>query len=221
MAAPTTNARGAGYWNSAAGHNWVALQSVIGEVFTSVTKLSFDAAAAKPGDRVIDIGCGTGDTVLDFANVVGPSGAVLGVDISVPMLGFAEHRASESGNANISFARADATTYAFEPDWADLVYSRFGVMFFDDSVKAFANIRSGMKAGGRVRVFPDHAGELVVPRASGGRAAASAAATAIGSAGARHVHLRERAARPKDPGRRGLPRHSDQGSRCANAWQER
>jgi ubiquinone/menaquinone biosynthesis C-methylase UbiE len=150
MAAPTTNARGAGYWNGAVGHNWVALQSLIGDVFTSVTKLSFDAAAARPGDRVVDIGCGTGDTLLEFAGVVGPSGAVLGVDISVPMLGFAEHRVKESGYTNISFARADATTYAFEPHSADLVYSRFGVMFFDDPVKAFANIRGGMKASGRL-----------------------------------------------------------------------
>jgi len=150
MAAPTTNPRGAGYWNSAAGHSWVALQSLIGDVFTSVTKLSFDAAAAKPGDRVVDIGCGTGDTLLDFAGVVGPAGAVLGVDISVPMLGFAEHRVREAGYANISVARADATTYAFEPHAADLVYSRFGVMFFDDPVTAFANIRTGMKAGGRL-----------------------------------------------------------------------
>jgi SAM-dependent methyltransferase len=150
MAAPPNNARGAGYWNSSAGHNWVALQALIGDVFTSVTRVSLDAAAARPDERVIDIGCGTGDTALDFARVVGPAGAVLGVDISVPMLGFAEHRAKQSGYVNISFARADATTYAFEPRSADLVYSRFGVMFFDDPVKAFANMRSGMKPDGRL-----------------------------------------------------------------------
>ena len=99
---------------------------------------------------MIDIGCGTGDTLLAFAKVVGPSGAVLGVDVSVPMLEFARHRAAEAGLGNAACALADATTYAFEPRWANLVYSRFGVMFFDDPVKAFTNIRSGMKAGGRL-----------------------------------------------------------------------
>jgi SAM-dependent methyltransferase len=102
------------------------------------------------GERVVDIGCGTGDTLLVFARVVGPSGAVLGVDVSEPMLGFAKHRAAEAGLGNVTCALADATSYAFEPRWADLAYSRFGVMFFDDPVRAFTNIRGGMKANGRL-----------------------------------------------------------------------
>ncbi|KRR04919.1 hypothetical protein CQ12_40850 [Bradyrhizobium jicamae] len=132
------------------GHSWVAQQAVISDVFTSVTSVSLDAAAAKPGEHVIDIGCGTGDTLLAFARVVGPSGAVLGVDVSVPMLDFAKHRVAEATLSNAAFALADAMSYAFEPRWADLVYSRFGVMFFDDPIRAFTNIRSGMKAGGRL-----------------------------------------------------------------------
>jgi ubiquinone/menaquinone biosynthesis C-methylase UbiE len=132
------------------GHSWVSQQAAISNVFTSVTSVSLDAAAAKPGEHVIDIGCGTGDTLLAFAKIVGPSGSVLGVDVSIPMLGFAKHRAAEAGFGNVTCALADATSYAFEPRWADLVYSRFGVMFFDDPTKAFTNIRSGMKAGGRL-----------------------------------------------------------------------
>jgi ubiquinone/menaquinone biosynthesis C-methylase UbiE len=150
MPAPTPNPRGAEFWNSTMGHSWVSQQAAISDVFTSVTSVSLDAAAAKPGEHVIDIGCGTGDTLLAFARVVGPSGSVLGVDVSVPMLGFAKHRAAEAGLGNVTCALADATSYAFEPRWADLVYSRFGVMFFDDPIKAFTNIRSGMKAGGRL-----------------------------------------------------------------------
>jgi SAM-dependent methyltransferase len=123
---------------------------VISDVFSSVTRVSLEAAAAKPGEQVIDIGCGTGDTLLAFARIVGPSGAVLGVDVSVPMIDFAKHRAAEATLGNAAFALADATSYAFEPHWADLVYSRFGVMFFDDPVRAFTNIRRGMKAGGRL-----------------------------------------------------------------------
>jgi len=147
---PTPTPRGADFWNSTMGHAWVAQQAVISDVFTSVTSVSFSAAAAKPGEHVVDIGCGTGDTLLDFAKAVGRSGAVLGVDVSVPMLGFAEHRVAAAGYGNVSCALADATTYAFEPRWADLVYSRFGVMFFADPVKAFANIRSGMKPSARL-----------------------------------------------------------------------
>ncbi len=150
MPAPTPNPRGAEFWNSTMGHAWVSQQAVISDVFTSVTSVSLEAAAAKLGEHVIDIGCGTGDTLLAFAKAVGPSGAVLGVDVSAPMLDFAKHRAAEATLSNAAFALADAKSYAFEPSWADLVYSRFGVMFFDDPIRAFTNIRSGMKAGGRL-----------------------------------------------------------------------
>ncbi len=150
MSTPTPNPRGAAFWNSTMGHAWVSQQAVISDVFTSVTSVSLAAAAAKPGEHVIDIGCGTGDTLLAFAKAIRPSGAALGVDVSVPMLEFARHRAAEAGLANVTCALADATTYAFEPSRANLVYSRFGVMFFDDPIKAFTNIRSGMKMGGRL-----------------------------------------------------------------------
>ena len=150
MSRPTPNPRGAAFWNSTMGHAWVSQQAVISDVFTSVTSVSLDAAGVKPGEHVIDIGCGPGDTLLAFARAVGPSGDALGVDVSVPMLEFARHRAADAGLANVTCALADATTYAFEPRRANLVYSRFGMMFFDDPIKAFTNIRSAMKMGGRL-----------------------------------------------------------------------
>ena len=150
MSRPTPNPRGAAFWNSTMGHAWVSQQAVISDVFMSVTSVSLVAAAAKQGEHVIDIGCGPGDTLLAFARAVGPSGDALGVDVSVPMLEFARHRAAEAGLANVTCALADATTYAFEPRRANLVYSRFGMMFFDDPIKAFTNIRSAMKMGGRL-----------------------------------------------------------------------
>ena len=150
MSRPTPNPRGAAFWNSTMGHAWVSQQAVISDVFTSVTSVSLVAAAAKQGEHVIDIGCGPGDTLLAFARAVGSSGDALGVDVSVPMLEFARHRAAEAGLANVTCALADATTYAFEPRRANLVYSRFGMMFFDDPIKAFTNIRSAMKMGGRL-----------------------------------------------------------------------
>ncbi len=104
------------------GHAWVSRQAVISDVFTSVTSVSLDAAAAKSGEHVIDVGCGTGDTLLAFAGIVGPSGAVLGVDISVPMLDFARHRAAEAALGNAVRAGRRGELAAFAPRWADLVY---------------------------------------------------------------------------------------------------
>ncbi|MBR0875316.1 class I SAM-dependent methyltransferase [Bradyrhizobium tropiciagri] len=132
------------------GRSWISQQAVISDVFTAVTSLSLAAAGPKRGEHVIDVGCGTGDTLLALAKIVGPSGAVLGVDVSAAMLDFARDRSTGAELGNVTCALADATTYGFEPGWADLVYSRFGVMFFDNAVKAFANIRSGMKEDGRL-----------------------------------------------------------------------
>jgi ubiquinone/menaquinone biosynthesis C-methylase UbiE len=105
-------------------------------------------AQVAPGERVIDIGCGCGATSLQLAELVGPSGKVLGVDVSKPMLDRAKERGA--GNPVLSFAQADATTYPFEPGGADLLFSRHGVMFFPEPERAFANLRSALKADGRV-----------------------------------------------------------------------
>src|SRR5690349_24635887 len=114
MPAPTPNPRGAEFWNSTMGHSWVSQQAVISDVFTSVTSVSLDAAAAKPGEHVIDIGCGTGDTLLAFAKFVGPSGAVLGVDILASMLDFAKHRAAGAAHGHANYALFDAARIACE-----------------------------------------------------------------------------------------------------------
>ena len=97
---------------------------------------------------MIDVGCGCGATTIDFAARVGPSGEVLGLDISEPMLARARERAAQ--NLVVRFERADATVYDFEPNGADLAASRFGVMFFADPASSFANLRKGLKPGGRL-----------------------------------------------------------------------
>jgi ubiquinone/menaquinone biosynthesis C-methylase UbiE len=108
----------------------------------------FDACTITPGMRVIDIGCGCGDTTLELGRRVGPSGHALGLDISAPMLARARERTP--AGAPVEFAEGDATIYAFPPADADLLFSRFGVMFFADPATAFANMRKGMRRGGRV-----------------------------------------------------------------------
>jgi ubiquinone/menaquinone biosynthesis C-methylase UbiE len=106
------------------------------------------AASPRRGERVVDVGCGCGATTIEFAGRVAPEGEVLGLDISAPMLERARQRAPAGLAAR--FAQADATTYEFEPGSADLVVSRFGVMFFADPALAFANLRKGVRRGGRL-----------------------------------------------------------------------
>lgn len=137
------------YWNGKAGERWARRQDRIDASLAEVTKRALPFAEAAPGERVLDIGCGCGTTTLALAKAVGATGAVRGVDISHPMLEVARRRAAEAGLA-IAFDEADASDCAFTPD-RDLVFSRFGVMFFADPPGAFANIRKALKPSGRLR----------------------------------------------------------------------
>ena len=107
-----------------------------------------DRADVKPGERIVDVGCGAGATTVAFAQKVGPSGHVMGVDISGPMLA----RARENLPARLSaeFVLADATIYPFGPASFDLLASRFGVMFFADPARSFANLHKAMRPSGRL-----------------------------------------------------------------------
>ena len=136
------------FWNGPSGERWAALNDVTERSLSFITAAALPFAAAKPGEHVLDVGCGCASTTLSFAKAVGPTGAVTGIDISRPMLEVARRRARESG-ANIRFIEADASQFAFKPE-CDLVFSRFGVMFFADPVQAFANIRSALRPGGRL-----------------------------------------------------------------------
>jgi SAM-dependent methyltransferase len=142
------NSAQAEYWNASAGQKWTDHQEHQDQVLSPVSDRLIVAAAPKPGDRVIDVGCGCGATTIDFAARISPGGKILGLDISEPMLGRARERAPH--DLPIRFERADATVYDFEPGGADLVASRFGVMFFADPVRSFANLRKALKPGGRL-----------------------------------------------------------------------
>jgi len=100
------------------------------------------------GARVLDVGCGCGQTLLELAEVVGPRGRVVGVDVSEPMLVRAGERIA--AHPEIELVRADAQTHAFAPATFDAVFSRFGVMFFQDARAAFANLRAALRPGGRL-----------------------------------------------------------------------
>ncbi|MFF8012376.1 methyltransferase domain-containing protein [Streptomyces sp. NPDC007929] len=134
-------------WNGPSGHAWVDLQSLLNDMFRPIEELLVDAVAAEHAASVLDVGCGTGSVTRAIARQVGHC---VGVDISGPMIEEARARAEQEG-VPASFVLADAQEYAFEPAAFDAVVSRFGVMFFHDPVRAFANLRSTVKDGAGLR----------------------------------------------------------------------
>jgi SAM-dependent methyltransferase len=135
-----THSEQAALWNGPAGRAWVEVQDLLDQVLKPFEVLLVEAVCAGSGGRVLDVGCGTGSTTLAVARLPGAKGRCTGIDISEPMIAVARARAEREG-ASATFIRADAQIYAFEPASFDMIISRLGVMFFDDSVGAFANLR--------------------------------------------------------------------------------
>ncbi|HZQ00214.1 MAG TPA: class I SAM-dependent methyltransferase [Reyranella sp.] len=136
----------AAYWNGPGGKMWLAAYDRIQQGITGFSRIVLEAAQAKAGERVLDVGCGTGATTAELAQAVGAGGHVLGVDISETLVGAA--RAQKLANA--TFEVGDAARFPFTGQSFDLVFSRFGVMFFADPVAAFENLRRALKPGGRL-----------------------------------------------------------------------
>jgi SAM-dependent methyltransferase len=142
------NADQIAYWNGPGGKRWSDRQAAQDMLLAPVSDILIDRIAAKPGDHILDVGCGCGGLSIALARQVAPTGSVLGIDISAPMLA----RACETapGSLPVAFALADATVHRFEPARFDLLVSRFGVMFFADPAASFANLRGALKPSGRV-----------------------------------------------------------------------
>ena len=141
-----SNAEQIEYWNTKAGPTWVESQARVDQMLAPLTAILLEQAAAKDGERVLDVGCGCGDTSLQLAQT---GAAVWGIDISAPMLGRAKERAKERGLDNVAFSQTDASTQKLTPDH-DLIVSRFGVMFFADPTAAFRNLHTGLSPEGRL-----------------------------------------------------------------------
>ena len=142
-----SNEKQVAYWNEVAGPKWVGLGDAMEERLAAVNELLLTHCAARPGERVLDIGCGTGITAGPLAEAVLPGGEVTGIDISTPMLQAARLRCAAQPNVN--FLQADAQTHPFETEF-DLIASRFGVMFFEDPLAAFSNLHGALAPGGRL-----------------------------------------------------------------------
>jgi SAM-dependent methyltransferase len=133
------------YWNARAGNTWASMQKRLDAQIGAIGLKAMDTLALREGEHVIDIGCGCGTTSLEIAGRVGAAGRVTALDISQPMLEVARRDAGHNQVHNVTFVDADAQTYAFESATHDALYSRFGVMFFNDPVAAFRNLLAALK----------------------------------------------------------------------------
>lgn len=139
-------------WNGSSGEAWVKGQSLLDATFANFEKLLVAEVASARARQVLDVGCGSGATTLAIARDLGPNGSVTGIDISAPLVELARKRAAHS-RVSAEFLLADAQTHEFTGTRYDLAVSRFGVMFFEDPVAAFANLRGAMRDGGRLRAI--------------------------------------------------------------------
>jgi SAM-dependent methyltransferase len=145
----------AALWNNVGGCAWVELDVLLDRVLLPFEDLLVEAVVdgqSRRARRVLDVGCGTGATTVAIARRLGANGGCVGVDISEPMLAAARARAEREG-VPAAFIRANAETHVFEPASFDMIVSRFGVMFFDDFVGAFANLRRAAREHAELRVI--------------------------------------------------------------------
>ncbi|WP_020576273.1 class I SAM-dependent methyltransferase [Actinopolymorpha alba] len=143
------NTQAAEAWNGWEGVNWAQNAARYNATVTAFNDELFQAAAIGEDDRVLDVGCGTGQITLLAARQAS-QGHVVGIDISEPMLERARADAAEQGIANIEFEQGDAQVHPFPDGGFDVAISRGGLMFFADLVAAFANLRRGLRSGGRL-----------------------------------------------------------------------
>jgi SAM-dependent methyltransferase len=137
-------------WNGHAGRAWVEAQGLLEQLFKPLEDLLSQQISTGSGMRLLDVGCGTGSTTIAAARRLGTSGQCVGIDISEPMITAARIRAERDG-VPASFLLADAQTHHFAPESFDMIISRFGVMFFEDFVKAFTNLRHAAMDGASLR----------------------------------------------------------------------
>jgi SAM-dependent methyltransferase len=148
MADHVVNVEQAEEWDGREGDHWVQHADRYDALSQRITPHLMEAAAIESVDRVLDVGCGCGLTTRTAARAAS-AGSVVGMDLSAAMLQVADRRARAEGLANVRFEQGDVQVHTFSPAEFDLAISKFGVMFFEDPVAAFANVASALRPGGR------------------------------------------------------------------------
>jgi SAM-dependent methyltransferase len=146
----TPNAAQIEAWDGPAGERWAAQAEHHDRMGRGFTEAVIDKLAPQPREHILEIGCGNGALALALGALAGPWGSVTGLDISGPMLAEARRRARIQGASKVVFEKGDAQVCRLPPAHFDAAVSRFGIMFFDDPVAAFANIGHAVKPGGRL-----------------------------------------------------------------------
>lgn len=136
-------------WNREGGETWAAHWEHFDRSLQAYQDRLAAAAAVVDGEHVLDVGCGNGRSSREAARAT-PSGGVLGIDLSRPMLERARQLAAAEGLTNVEHVRGDAQVHPFEPERFQLAMSRFGSMFFADPVQAFGNVGRALAPGGRL-----------------------------------------------------------------------
>ncbi len=154
------------YWNETMGPTWGRYHKVLNAQLQAFGYAAMDRASLAEGERVIDVGCGTGETSMELGRRVGAKGSILGVDLSLPLLSIAREALAQTSLHHVRFEHADASSFSYE-DAADVIFSRFGVMFFDNPLGAFTHLRHKLRSGGRLSMAVWRAAEhnpwMVVP----------------------------------------------------------
>lgn len=154
------------YWNETMGPTWGRYHKVLDSQLQAFGHAAMDRASLANGERVIDVGCGTGETSMELGRRVGPCGDVLGVDLSAPLLSIARGALAQTSFEHVRFEHADASSFSYDGA-ADVIFSRFGVMFFDNPLGAFTHLRHKLRSGGRLSMAVWRAAEhnpwMVVP----------------------------------------------------------
>ena len=135
------------FWNEILVPKFTRFKHILVDGLTHHSAAIFPDLPVKAGDKVLDVGCGFGDTAIQLAERVGPDGSVVGIDCCEAFLDHGRKDAAAAGLGNVSFIEGDAQSYPFEPEY-DFVFSRFGTMFFENPVRGLKNMRTALKPGG-------------------------------------------------------------------------
>lgn len=147
---PLANHDQAARWNDQSGRTWTELRDLIDTVLAPCIPPIVREIGPIDGGRALDVGCGAGALTLATAKLTGPRGSCLGVDISAPLIEAAKARAERDGVSMAGFLEADAQVHPFDAGSFDAIVSRFGVMFFEDPVAAFRNLRRAARPGAKL-----------------------------------------------------------------------